>query len=148
MSFGQNLHDPDQPLRALRRAGHALAVALALACASSGGKKGDGGPGPQDLDGPATIVDGPALGEASAHDDRTPEAAPRMDPAASDAAAAPGPPDAGRLGFAPGPGTATVMAVDRANMRGMNVSGLAYLPAGGGQPPALLAVQNGPSKIY
>jgi hypothetical protein len=56
--------------------------------------------------------------------------------------------DAGRLMFEPWPGTGTVVAIDRKNQLGMNVSGLSYLSGGAGQPAALLAVQNTPSRLY
>jgi hypothetical protein len=54
----------------------------------------------------------------------------------------------GPLVFEPWPGASAVTAVDRANQLGSNVSGLQYQPGGGTEPPALLAVQNQPSKLY
>jgi hypothetical protein len=79
------------------------------------------GPAPLSLDGPAAEAPSPA------------DTAP--------------PREASKLMFEPWPGTAAVMTVDRANQLGMNVSGLAYLSAGT-EPAVLLAVQNGPSKMY
>ena len=48
----------------------------------------------------------------------------------------------------PWPGGGAVVAVDDADQLGMNLSGLSYLPASAGQPPALLAVQNSPARLY
>jgi hypothetical protein len=52
------------------------------------------------------------------------------------------------LAYGPWPGTGAVVTIDPTDQLGMNLSGLAYLSAGGGQPAALLAVQNGPPKLH
>jgi hypothetical protein len=60
--------------------------------------------------------------------------------------------DAGVGGVAgsddPWPGSAPVLPVDEADELGMNLSGLAYLPARGGAPVTLLGVQNSPARLY
>jgi hypothetical protein len=149
MSRRQDVHDRRQDLRALRLVAGALALALALGCASSGGKKKkheDAGAPTVDA---AVMIDAAPPADLRA-DDQTIDEVTALDTSPTDLARADGepPPDLGKLTFERWPGTAPVMTVDRANMLGMNVSGLGYLPAAGGQPPVLLAAQNAPSKMY
>jgi hypothetical protein len=141
------VHDDDQPLRAVKRIG-LLALGLAMGCASSGEKKHHGDDAAAGVDA-AVTADGPPPGDGRLAGDPEIEAPidsmRSVEVAVVDTEATP---DTGPLMFQPWPGSAPVMAVDRTGQLGMNVSGLGYLPAVGRQPAVLMAVQNGPSKLF
>jgi hypothetical protein len=121
--------------------------------AAATGQPGGGSAGHGD-GGPVTVSDA-GIGAGAPDLDPTmsppsPDANFDLGPAA-DAPRSPPAPDPGAptvVTFSGWPGTTPVVAVDVADQLGSNISGLAYLSAAAGQPAALLAVQNSPSRLH